>query len=765
LNPLVTSIRVTFSENGGTAYTDIPITVAKLTGIHVSKLPETVEYVEGLVNIDLTGGKLALEFNDGSTKEISLTEASVITYGSEVGEIEIKVEYKEFTTTYKAKVKAKSPVRIEVINPPKKTEYIEELPFEPEEMTVKAYYDNFTEAMVDDFIITDGDRLALGQSSVNVSYTENEATVICQQPVTVRKKQLVSIEVRSFPKKTIYVPNRDDLDVSGGNLLLHYDNATEKEIPMELTMMSGFDHTILGEQTITVAYEGKSTTFMVIVAKVNRIRVSKLPNTTEYLEELVNIDLNGGELTLDMEGGYITSIPLTEATIDHYGSLVGSQEVTVSYGGLSTTFPIKVLAKSPVSLEIVKPPDKTDYIEEESFQFEGIEVKITYNNHTTDIAKELSSSDGSNLKFGQDRVTLSYTENGEVVTCQQSVTVRRKQAIGIEILPESKNSYTMGESINAEEIKVNVIYDNGTKSPVSSKELTMTGYKPDEAGKQTITVQYKEFTSTFDVTVNRRKRSSEKQEENKEGPYIKAKDPDDAKGVIISEGNGSIRVTVNDPHPEMYLVVPVPDGKVARNLLDNTIPSFQTMIDGKLYVKITKDAEFEFIDNDKDFVDIKRHWAKKEIEKASAREIFAGVEKRRFAPDENLTKGMLAAVLHRLDDNKPVTSDYKNQKWYDKSVAWAIENDIAEEKSIETFHPESDVTREELAVMLYNFAKYSGADVTTSKDALHWMTDNDILIGRPDGALDPDGFATRSEVATMLNKGIVTMLIDQGEEK
>ncbi|WP_324825080.1 bacterial Ig-like domain-containing protein [Sinanaerobacter sp. ZZT-01] len=764
LDPSVTSIRVTFSENGGTAYADVPITVAKLTEIEITKLPDKLEYLEELVNIDLEGGELTLKYEDGTISVIPLTDATVGSHGTAIGDINIEVTYKGFTTTYQAKVKAKSPVRIEIIAPPKKTEYIEELPFESEGMTVKAYYDNLTEAMVDNFIITDGDSLTLGQSFVTVSYTENEATVICQQPVTVRKKQLVSIEVKSLPKKTIYVSNRDHLDISGGNLLLHYDNGTEKEMPMELTMMSGFDNTILGEQTITVAYEDKSTTFMVIVAKVNRIRVSKLPNTTDYLEGLVNIDLTGGELTLDMEGGYMTSIPLTEATIDHYGSLVGSQEVTVSYGGLSTTFPIKVLAKSPVSLEIVKPPNKMDYIEEQSFQFEGIEVKITYNNHTTDIAKELSSSDGTNLKFGQESVTISYTENGEVVTCQQPVTVRKKQAIGIEILPESKNSYTMGELINSGDIKVNVIYDNGTKSPVPSEELTIKGYKPDEAGNQTITVHYKEFASTFDITVNRNSRSSGK-EENKDGPYIKAKEPDDAKDAIISAGNGTIKVTVSELHPEMYLVVPVPEGKVARNLLDNTIPSFQTMIDGKLYVKISKDAEFEFIDNDKDFVDINRHWAKKEIQKASAREIFAGVGKRKFAPNENMTKGMLAAVLHRLDDNKPVTSDYKKQKWYDKSVAWAIENDIAEEKSIGTFHPESDVTREELAVMLYKFAKYSGADVTTSKDALHWMTDNDILIGRPDGALDPDGFATRSEVATMLNKSIVTMLIDQGEGK
>ncbi|WP_324825154.1 bacterial Ig-like domain-containing protein [Sinanaerobacter sp. ZZT-01] len=599
LDPSVTSIRVTFSENGGTAYADVPITVAKLTGIHVSKLPDTVEYLEGLVNIDLTGGELALEFNDGSTKEISLTEASVITHGSEVGEIEIKVGYKEFTTTYKAKVKAKSPIKLEIMTPPSKLQYIEDLPFDFDGISVKVTYDNGTFGIAKELSSTDGAALQLGQTFVTIAYYENDVTVTCQQPITVIKKSPVKLIVEKVPDKVKYEWS-EPLDLSGSAIRMYYDNGKDELLTLDQVTATGYEAKQTGKQTITVSSKGCSDTF--------EIEVGKAPVT---------------EITLITSPGAIVvqnaSLDLNDATI----------EVT----------------RADDSKETVK------------------------------VTKDM-------------------------------------------ILP----------------------FDSSV------------------LGKQTIKITYEGKQCEFEITVVRKPSSSKPNTEKPIGEVIvKGEDCLDKSDVVLSEGeNGNIRVKVNQSHDAMYMVIPMLDNKVARNVINNTIPSFQAIMEGKLYVKITGDAEFEFIDNSKDFVDTNTHWAKQEIDKAASREIFAGIGDKRFAPDDTMTIAMMAAILHRLDGYKADQLPTNKGQWYDPDLAWVKEYIAREEDLV---RPEAAVTKEQLARMLYQFAEHSGVEVEKETDPVTWMQNNGILIERIGGSLQLSDTATRAEVATIINKSIEAMLI------
>ena len=92
------------------------------------------------------------------------------------------------------------------------------------------------------------------------SYDENHICTDCNAEDPVLK-----IEIRSLPTQTIYVRNRDELNVAGGRVLASYKSGAEEEIDLTADMVSGFDNSALGKQTLTVTIGGKTTEFTVIV--------------------------------------------------------------------------------------------------------------------------------------------------------------------------------------------------------------------------------------------------------------------------------------------------------------------------------------------------------------------------------------------------------------------------------------------------------------------------------------------------------------------
>ena len=107
--------------------------------------------------------------------------------------------------------------------------------------------------------------------------------------------------------------------------------------------------------------------------------------------------------------------------------------------------------------------------------------------------------------------------------------------------------------------------------------------------------------------------------------------------------------------------------------------------------------------------------------------------------------------------------------WFADAVTWASANGIVNGYSAAQFAPGDPVTREQLALILYNYAKSAGIDVSAgsasldaygdagrvsdwAKEAMTWAVGAGILTGKPGNLLDPAGNATRAEVATMLER-------------
>ncbi len=155
-------------------------------------------------------------------------------------------------------------------------------------------------------------------------------------------------------------------------------------------------------------------------------------------------------------------------------------------------------------------------------------------------------------------------------------------------------------------------------------------------------------------------------------------------------------------------------------------------------------------------------------------EIMKGTDKG-FEPNANTSRAQLAQMLFNLDGAKPVKSDasftdLKVISWYADSVSWIVESGIAKGEG-EKFGANNPITREQIAVFLYNYAKFKGYDVTVSKDAanfpdsdkasdwakaaLAWAVEKGIISGtKADDSvlMDAKGNATRAQVATMIQR-------------
>ncbi len=158
-------------------------------------------------------------------------------------------------------------------------------------------------------------------------------------------------------------------------------------------------------------------------------------------------------------------------------------------------------------------------------------------------------------------------------------------------------------------------------------------------------------------------------------------------------------------------------------------------------------------------------------------QLFNGTSETAFAPDQYMTRAMLVTVLYRLAGSPAVDTanpfdDVAAGQWYSDAITWAAANGIVMGYSSTTFGPDDYITREQLAIILYNYAKVKGYDVSASSDlsgfadlkalndagsistlslsALKWAVGEQLITGVNDTTLDPQGYATRAQVAVIL---------------
>ena len=258
-------ITVTAEYQGFEASFAITITERVIKSIGLIE-PEKLSYVEGQ-DLDLTGGKLQIIYvsEDNYTEHIPLELDMISGYvPDQLGIQTLTVTYGGKTANFVINVKAKTVTRIEVTTLPNNLKYLEskdDLDVSGGKITI--YYDNDFSEIVDltADMVSGFDNTKVRKQTLTVTYGDQTTTF----EVEIIAKSLDSIKVTTLPSKRNYLEGKDKLDVSGGKLTLTYNNGTSEEIDLTADMVSGFDNTKVGKQTLTIAYGGKVATFEISV--------------------------------------------------------------------------------------------------------------------------------------------------------------------------------------------------------------------------------------------------------------------------------------------------------------------------------------------------------------------------------------------------------------------------------------------------------------------------------------------------------------------
>ena len=153
--------------------------------------------------------------------------------------------------------------------------------------------------------------------------------------------------------------------------------------------------------------------------------------------------------------------------------------------------------------------------------------------------------------------------------------------------------------------------------------------------------------------------------------------------------------------------------------------------------------------------------------------LMLGTSKTLFSPHGTATRGMMATILWRMEGSpapkgKNSFTDVEAGKWYADAITWTAENGIFAGYGKDKFGPDNPITREQLAAIFYRYADYKGYDLTVkgnldkfkdadkitdyAKTAMQWAAGSGLVKGKSGNLLDPQGTATRAEIAAMLHR-------------
>lgn len=214
--------------------------------------------------------------------------------------------------------------------------------------------------------------------------------------------------------------------------------------------------------------------------------------------------------------------------------------------------------------------------------------------------------------------------------------------------------------------------------------------------------------------------------------------------VPASAGEVKVEIPVERVTPGTVVVLVDADG-------NETIVTKSIVTEDGVALKVSGNVTVKVIDNSKSFKDAT--YAQDAIAYVSSHGLFNGTSSDSFSPTAPMTRQMLMTVLARHDGRDTSGSPYA------KGMAWAVEKGISDGKN-----PEGKISRQQLATMLYRYAgspdvtmsgaanKFSDAGTMASyaQQSMEWAVQNGIIGGTANGTLNPEGAASRAQVAMII---------------
>ena len=215
-----------------------------------------------------------------------------------------------------------------------------------------------------------------------------------------------------------------------------------------------------------------------------------------------------------------------------------------------------------------------------------------------------------------------------------------------------------------------------------------------------------------------------------------------------NSGDTKVEIPVSNATPGTVAVLVHPDG--TEEIVKNSLPTedgIQLTINGGATVKI--------VDNSKDFIDTRNHWAKDAIDFVSARGLVNGMNDSIYAPNNSTTRAQLWTILARQND-----ADLNGgNTWYEKAQLWSKNKGISDGTE-----PNAAINRAQMVTMLWRAmgqpaagGSASFADVPADSyyaQAVAWAIENGITAGVGGGRFDPNSTCTRAQIAAFLARSM-----------
>ena len=323
--------------------------------------------------------------------------------------------------------------------------------------------------------------------------------------------------------------------------------------------------------------------------------------------------------------------------------------------------------------------------------------------------------------------------------------------------------------------------DGSTTTTVTKPDGTVTVTDKDTQGNVTETVSKPDGTSTTTVTTTNGSSSvttmgqtgKVEAQVNLSQSAVNAADneavalPMASLPVTDSQAMAPV-VTVDLPTGTAAAKVEVPVQNVTAGIVailvkaDGSQEIVKTSVTTESGVVLTVEdgAKVMIVDNSKDFADVPAsYWGSDAVDFATSRDLFNGTSATTFDPDADMNRAMIVTVLARLEGVDTTTGS----TWYEAGQQWAIEAGISDGSDLN-----SAVSREQLVTMLYRYAGspavsgviggYADTDSVSSwaVEAMTWAINEGIING-VGNSLDPQGDATRAQVATILMRFVAAL--------
>ena len=368
----------------------------------------------------------------------------------------------------------------------------------------------------------------------------------------------------------------------------------------------------------------------------------------------------------------------------------------------------------------------------ENYEITYVDGKLTVTSRPSSGGGGSSSSGGGGGSSSSDKPSASTGKTETTTNPDGSVTKTETKSDGTvtEITTNKDGSTTKTETKPDGSSKTEVKDASGSTGTVktdknghTTAETTLSSKAVEDAKKNGEAVK-----APVEVEASR---------DSNTAPTVKVELPKNA-------GETAVEIPVSNVKPGTVAVLVHPDG--TEEIVKNSLPTedgIRLTMDGSATVKI--------MDNSKDFIDTRAHWAKDAIDFVSARGLVNGMNDSIYAPNNSTTRAQLWTILARQNDADLTGGSI----WYEKAQNWAKNKGVSDGAN-----PNAAINRAQMVTMLWRDmgqpAAASGAsfaDVPADSyyaQAVAWAIENGITAGVGNGKFDPDAACTRGQIATFL---------------